>query len=201
MIPVAHIEHQLPGRVRLRVPSKRGDVSYFERAVKELSRHPAVRELAASPLTGCITLLHSEPLQAIMDVAASLILFEMGESKPSVKAGEAKRAERLRRGADLAGHVAAGLTGMSLFQAARGNVVGNAVESFWLSFRAQDTLGRPDLAAVFAAAGVWQLLKGQLLGSATSLFFYSMVMRQVAAVEEARARNRSVASRAVKAAK
>ena len=201
MIAVAHIEHQLPGRVRLRVPSRRGDVSYFERAVKELSRHPAVRELAASPLTGSITLLHSEPLQAIMDAAADLILFETGESRPDVKAGEAKRTERVGQGADLAGHVAAGLTGMSLFQAARGNVVGNAVESFWLSFSAQNMLGRADLATVFAAAGIWQLLRGQLLGSAASLFFYSMVMRQVAAVEEARARNRTVASRAVKAAK
>jgi hypothetical protein len=200
MIAVAHIEHQLPGRVRLRVPSKRGDVSYFERAVKELSRHPAVLELAASPLTGCITLVHSDPLQAILDAAANLILFEMGELKPSVKAGEAKRAARLSRDAGLAGHVAAGLTGMSLFQAARGNVVGNAVENFWLSFSAQNMLGRPDLATVFAAAGVWRMLRGQLLGSALSLFFYSMVMRHVAAVEEARARNRTVAPRAVKAA-
>jgi hypothetical protein len=201
MIPVAHIEHQLPGRVRLRVPSKRGDVSYFERAVKELSRHPAVRELVASPLTGCITLLHSEPLQAIMEAAANLTLFESGGSKPGVNAGQAKRAERLSRGTGLAGQVAAGLTGMSLFQATRGNVVGNAAESFWLSFSAQNMLGRPDLAAVFAAAGVWQMLSGQLFGSAFSLFFYSMVMRQVAAVEEARARNRMVGSRAVKAAK
>jgi hypothetical protein len=201
MIPVAHIEHQLPGRARLRVPSKRGDVSYFETAVKELSRHPAVRELIASPLTGCITLLHSEPLQAIMEAAANLTLFESGGSKPSAKPGEAKRAERLNRGVGLAGNVAVGLTGLSLFQATRGSVVGNAAESFWLSFSAQITLGRPDLAAVFAGLGVWQMLGGQLLGSASSLFFYSMVMRQVAAVEEARARNRTVASRAMKAAK
>jgi hypothetical protein len=200
MIPVAHIEHQLPGRVRLRVPSKRGDVSYFERAVKELSRHPAVRELAASPLTGCITLLHSEPLHAIMEAAENLILFEMGGSKPSVKARE-KRSERLSREASLAGHVAAGLTGLGLFQAARGNVAGNAVESLWLSFNAHRMLGRPDLAVVFGAAGVWQLLQGQLLGSASSLFFYSMMMRQVAAVEEAKARNRMVAPQAAKAAK
>jgi len=40
MIPVAYIEHQLPGRVRLRVPSRRGEVPFFEKVVRELSKHP-----------------------------------------------------------------------------------------------------------------------------------------------------------------
>ena len=188
MVPVAHIEHQLPGRVRLRVPSKRGDVSFFERVVKELSRHPAIWELAASPLTGTITLQYSEPLQAIMEAAAALTLFETGGPKPGVKAAESKRPSRRSESARLAGGIAAGLSGLSLYQAARGNVIGNAVESFWLSFSAQNVLGRPDLAMVLAALGVWQMLRGQFFGSASSLLFYSMVMRQVAAVEEARSR-------------
>jgi hypothetical protein len=199
MVPVAHIEHQLQGRVRLRVPSKRGDVSFFERVVKELSRHPAVWELAASPLTGTITLQYSEPLQAIMETAAALTLFETGGSKPGVKAAESKRPSRRSESAGLAGGIAAGLSGLSLYQAARGNVIGNAVESFWLSFSAQNVLGRPDLAMVLAALGVWQMLRGQLFGSASSLLFYSMVMRQVAAVEEAR--SRMTAPRMLKPAK
>lgn len=201
MIPVAHIEHHLPGRVRLRVPSKRGQAAFFERVVKELSKHPAIWELIASPLTGSITLQYSEPLQAIMDAALELTLFEIGQLKPGVKAGESKRPERLGRGASLAGSVAAGLSGLSAYQAVQGNIVGNAVESFWLSFSAQITLGRPDLSAVFAALGVWQMLRGQFLGSASSLFFYSMVMRQVAAVEEARARSRTAVSRTAKSLK
>ena len=199
MVPVAHIEHQLPGRVRLRVPSKRGDVSFFERVVKELSRHPAIWELAASPLTGTITLQYSEPLQAIMEAAAALTLFETGGPKPAVKAAESKRPSRRSESARLAGGIAAGLSGLSLYQAARGNVIGNAVESFWLSFSAQNVLGRPDLAMVLAALGVWQMLRGQLFGSASSLLFYSMVMRQVAAVEEAR--SRMAAPRMLKPAK
>ena len=199
MVPVAHIEHRLPGRVRLRVPSKRGDVSFFERVVKELSRHPAIWELAASPLTGTITLQYSEPLQAIMEAAAALALFETGGPKPGVKAAESKRPSRRSESAGLAGGIAAGLSGLSLYQAARGNVIGNAVESFWLSFSAQNVLGRPDLAMVLAALGVWQMLRGQLFGSASSLLFYSMVMRQVAAVEEAR--SRMAAPRMLKPAK
>jgi hypothetical protein len=60
MIPVAYIEHQLPGRVRLRVPSRRGEVPFFEKVVRVLSKHPATRELTASPLTGSITLRYLE---------------------------------------------------------------------------------------------------------------------------------------------
>jgi hypothetical protein len=196
MIPVACVEHQLPGRVRLRVPSKRGDVSFFERAVRELSRHPAIWELAASPLTGSITVQYSEPLQAIMELAASLTLFETGVPKP---AGESKRPEGTSASAGLVSGIAAGLSGLSLYQAAQGNVVGNAAESFWLSFSAQNILGRPDLAAVLAALGVWQMLKGQFLGSASSLFFYSMVVGRMAALEEAR--SRTATSRTPKLAK
>lgn len=198
MIPVAHIEHHLPGRVRLRIPSKRGEATFFERVVKELSKHPAIWELVASPLTGSITLQYSEPLQAIVDAALDLTLFETGQPKPSAKAGETMRSERLSKDAGLASSVAAGLSGLSAYQAVRGNIAGNAVESFWLSFSAHMTLGRSDLAAVFAALGAWQILTGQFLGSASSLFFYSLVMRQVAAVEAARARSRTVASRKVK---
>ena len=65
MVPVASIEHQLLGRVRLRVPSKRGDVPFFERVVRELSQHPSMRELTASSLTRSITLLYCEPLHPI----------------------------------------------------------------------------------------------------------------------------------------
>jgi len=52
MIPVAYIEHQLPGRVRLRVPSRRGEVPFFEKVVRELSKHPAIRELSATAAHG-----------------------------------------------------------------------------------------------------------------------------------------------------
>jgi hypothetical protein len=188
MSSIAHIEHRLPGRVRLRVPSKRGDLPFFERVVKELSRHPAVWDLVASPLTGSITLQFSEPLQAVLEAAAELLLFEFGRPDPGVVGSPPKRDKRLRHDGGIAGHVAAGLSGLCIYQAVRGRVAGNAVESFWLSFSAQTVLGRSDLAAVFAGLGAWQMLTGRLFGSASSLFFYSMVMRQVAAVEEARTR-------------
>jgi hypothetical protein len=191
MIPVAHIEHQLPGRARLRVPSKRGEVPFFEKVVRELSRHPAVRELTATPLTGSITLQYSEPLQPITAAAADQGLFETKRLEPQTSASAPKPASRLSEASGLTG-IAAGLTGLSLVQAAQGNVLGSATESLWHAFGAQRLLGRPDIAAAFAVLGIYQILRGQLFGPASSLFFYALVMRQMAAMDQARARSFAV---------
>ncbi len=194
MTPVAHIEHQLPGRVRLRVPSKRGEVPFFEKVVQELSMHPAVRELTATPLTGSITLHYFEPLQPITAAAADQGLFKARRLEPQTRASESKPASRLSEDSGLAGGIAAGLSGLSLFQAVQGRVLGSAAENLWHAFGAQRFLGRPDIAAAFAVLGIYQILRGQLFGSATSLFFYALVMRQIAAMDQARARGFAVAA-------
>jgi hypothetical protein len=192
MIPVAFIEHQLPGRVRLRVPARRGEVPFFEKVVRELSKHPAIRELTASPLTGSITLQHFEPLHPIIAAAADHKLFETRRLEPRASVGEAKPASRLRESSRLAG-IATGLSGLSLFQATQGCVLGSAAENLWHAFGSQRFLGRPDIAAVFVALGIFQILRGQLFGSASSLFFYGLVMRQITAMDEARARGLAAA--------
>ena len=194
MIPVAYIEHQLPGRVRLRVPSKRGEVPFFEQVVRELSKHPAVHELTATPLTGSITLQYSEPLRAITGAAANQKLFETGRTAPAAKKVEPKEASRASKGYLLTNGVATGLSGLSLFQVAQGNVLGSAIENFWHAFGAHRILGRPDIAAAFAALGIYQVLRGQLFGPASSLLFYSLVMRQIAAMEPARGRSWAAAA-------
>jgi hypothetical protein len=199
MIPVASIEHQLPGRVRLRVPSKRGDVHFFENVVRGLSKHPALREVSASPLTGCITLHHCEPLQVMTAAAAEQRLFEISRSEPKNEGSKSKQTSTLRQGSVLAGATAAGLSALGLFQVARGNVLGSAVESLWHAFGAQRIFGRPDIAAVFVALGIYQLLRGQIFGAASSLFFYALVLPHIAVMEQAR--GGSLASIAARTAK
>jgi hypothetical protein len=199
MVPVAYIEHQLPGRVRLRVPSRRGEVPFFEKVVRELSKHPAISELSASPLTGSIMLQYFEPLQPIAAAAADQKLFETRRLEPAAKTEESRQAHRLSQASGLANGLATGLSGLSLFQAMQGKVLGSAVENFWLSFGAHTTLGRPDVATLFASLGIYQMFRGRLFGSASSLLFYALVMRQMAVVEDARARGWG-ASRSAKAA-
>ncbi len=199
MIPVAYVEHQLPGRVRLRVPSRRGEVPFFEKVVRELSKHPAVRELNATPLTGSITLQYAEPLRPITAAAADQGLFETSRSEPTLKTrpstqqagtrpSKQQASDHPTRASGLAAGLATGLSGLCIFQFVQGNVLGSAVENFWLSFGAHRTLGRPDIATAFAGLGVYQMLRGQLFGSASSLMFYALVLQQIAAMEEAQAR-------------
>jgi hypothetical protein len=99
----------------------------------------------------------------------------------------------LPEGSRFAGGIATGLSGLSLFQATQGNVLGSAAENLWHAFGAQRFLGRPDIAAVFVALGIYQILRGPFFGSASSLFFYALVMRQIAAMEQARTRRPAVA--------
>ena len=194
MIPVAYIEHQLPGRVRLRVPSRCGEVPFFEQVVRELSKHPAMRELIATPLTGSITLHYFEPLHPIIAAAEDQRLFETSRLEPQSNVRRSKPAAGLREGSGLADGIATGLSGLSLFQATQGSVFGSAAENLWHAFGAQRILGRPDIAVAFAVLGIYQILRGQLFGSASSLFFYALVMRQMAAMEQQRARGRAVAA-------
>jgi hypothetical protein len=184
MIPAAYIEHQLPGRVRLRVPSKRGEVPFFEKVVRELSKHPAVHELTATPLTAGIKLQYVEPLHAIIAAAADQNLFETGRAQPAPKCRGPNKTGRVGKISLLTNGFTTGLSGLCLFQVAQGNVLGSAAENFWHSFGAHRILGRPDIAAAFAALGVYQMLRGQLFGPASSLIFYTLVMRQIAATKQ-----------------
>ena len=72
-----------------------------------------------------------------------------------------------------------------MFQVARGQAIGNAAENFWNAYGAQRILGRNEIAAGFALFGVLQLLRGELLGSASSLFFYSLIARKLASLDRA----------------
>src|SRR5260370_23108290 len=71
--------------------------------------------------------------------------------------------------------IATGLSGLALFQVAQGQVTGSAAENFWNAYGAQRLLGRNEIAAGFVLLGRYQLLQRQWLGSASSLFFFSLV--------------------------
>ena len=176
MTSTATIERQLPGRLRLRIPTRRGDVSFFQGIVHALSECPDVKEIDATPLTGSVLIRHSGSAQAITAAAAERKIFEVG-NEPE-KAREAAPASSGPLDA-----AATGLGGLALFQLARGHAIGNAAENFWMptgrnGFSAA-TKSQRDLPLL----GIFQLLRGELLGSASSLFFYSLIARQLASLD------------------
>ncbi|MBH5397556.1 hypothetical protein HZZ13_07080 [Bradyrhizobium sp. CNPSo 4010] len=180
MTPIATIQHQIPGRLRLRISARRGDVSFFQGIVQALSQLPGVDKLDAIPLTGSIIIRHSGPAQPIAAAATEQGLFEIGPEEP--KDAPAPSSRR-RPYAGLRSTAATGLSGLALFQVARGQLTGNAAENFWNAYGAQRILGRPEIAAGFMLLGLAQVLRGQLLGSASSLFFYSLITRQLGSVD------------------
>ena len=178
MTPIATIQHQMPGRLRLRIPARRGDVSFFHRVVQALSKVPGIEELDAIPLTGSIIIRHSGSAQAVAAAATEQGLFEVALEDPN---RASSTAQRPHSGAlDTA---ATSLNGLALLQIARGQVTGNAAENFWNAYGAQRILDRPGLAAGFVLLGIVQVLRGQLLGSASSLLFYSLITQQLASVD------------------
>lgn len=182
--PIAIVKHQLPGRLRLRIPARRGDISFFQGIVQALSKRPDIQELDANPLTGSILIHYSGSVQAITAAATEQGLFEVGPEHP-------KKAESAipRANSGLLDTVATGLTGLALLQATQGDVAGNAAENFWNAYGAQRILGRPEIAAGFALLGIVQVLRGRLLGSAASLLYYSLITRQLASVDRAATRS------------
>jgi hypothetical protein len=186
-MPIAYVEHQIPGRLRLRIPERRGDVAFFQRVVGALSEVPDVTELDGSPLTGSIRIRYSGTAEAIAAAAAKEGLFEIGkrdgEAQPKKRPKEPAGAPHGDAG--MLDSIATGLSGLALFQVTQGQVTGSAAENFWNAYGAQRLLGRNEIVTGFVLLGLYQLLQGQWLGSASSLFFYAMAARQLAVLDRA----------------
>jgi hypothetical protein len=188
-MPIAYVEHQIPGRLRLRIPERRGDVAFFQRVVGALSKVPDVSELDGSPLTGSVRIRYSGTAEAIAAAAAKEGLFEIrkrdGEAQPKKPPKEPASPGAPHGDAGMLDSIATGLSGLALFQVTQGQVTGSAAENFWNAYGAQRLLGRNEIAAGFVLLGLYQLLQGQWLGSASSLFFYALAARQLAVLDRA----------------
>lgn len=182
MLPTATIEHSMPGRLRVKIPHRRGDVSYFRSAMEKLSEHPKIAGLRANPVTGSILIQHETDLPSLREIAAKGDLFDLQEqsSPPTVRPA---RAVRVSEGGSAAlggrGATAAGLAGLALVQAMRGNALGPASENLWNAYGGLRILNSPFIALVFCGLGLLQLTRGRWAGSATSLLFYAFVVRQL----------------------
>ena len=60
--PGAVIVHQLPTRLRLKVPAKSGELHYFEQAEKILGQYTPIKKVRCNPRTASILLDFSAPL-------------------------------------------------------------------------------------------------------------------------------------------
>ena len=175
-LPLAEVEHRIPGRMRLRVRARRGDAGFFGRTAS-LGRVPGVRTVQANAQTGSILVEHAGDEAAVLAAAREQGLFEVASPTQRPASSPANPLAGVETPAGL-NAAALGLAGAGLLQVARGQPVGSATENLFNAHSAYTTTGQPWLAAVLAAFGVVQIARGEVLGSATSLFLYALSIRR-----------------------
>lgn len=146
MKPVAHLIHQVPGRVRLKIPEKRSDQSFFEALAERLKECTGVTEVNVNGRTGSLLIRHSVALAEIIAFAEENDLFTLGsrlkwrdnlahQTRAHLRALD-KRITRLSEGSlDLRSLLILTLLGLTLTQVLRGQVLPPASTLLWYAAR------------------------------------------------------------------
>lgn len=177
-LPLAEIAHLLPGRLRLRIPSRRGDAPFFAEIAARMARLAGVRAVRANLRTASLLIEHDGPADALARSASEQRVLEIVPAAPAPTRAQ-QYSGRLAALPPLS-VAAAGLAGLGLYQMARGEMLGSASENFWMAFRTYALLGRPQIAALLVGFGLFRLAKGKALGSAESLFYYAATAHRMA---------------------
>ncbi len=80
MIPDAHVSHGMARRLRIKIPSKRGDVSYFSTLQERLSGCPGVGEIRVNPQTGSALISYECEKKTLAEFAREKDLFLLRRS-------------------------------------------------------------------------------------------------------------------------
>jgi hypothetical protein len=142
--PEAVVVHKMSGRMRIRVPSKRGDAGYFGSVKDTLSTLEGVEGVEVTPYTASVLVRGLATVEAVTDAAKSRGLFSLKVER-AVKVTTFHDAVAERVGAlderiktatgatfDLPGLAFAALMGAGIYQIARGNFAAPAwYTAFW----------------------------------------------------------------------
>lgn len=150
--PEAHISHAAAGRVRIKVPGRRGDSDYFAQAERRFGQCPGVRRVAVNPLTGSILIEHETETAAILDFAET---GDMVSLKPQedvvplavmVRESAAEMDRRVREAAgnalDLWSATSLVFLALACVQLARGHYIGPASTLLWTAVAAMRMASR-----------------------------------------------------------
>lgn len=146
MLPEAVLVHRSPGRVRLRVPSRRGDTAYFTDLRERIKGLPLVHDVSVNAGTASVLVLHAPDVgaidpKAVQDFAAAGGLFRLDLQTAEREAHAGAVADQIaglfqttdarvrtwsQGGLDLPTLAALGLAASGLLQLSRGNVTAPA---------------------------------------------------------------------------
>lgn len=150
--PEAHVSHASAGRVRIKVPGRRGDSDYFAEVARRLGQCPGVRQIAVNPLTGSILIEHESETAAILDFAETGDVVSLKPQEDvvplavTVREGAAEMDRRLREAAgnalDLWSATSLVFLALACVQLARGHYVGPASTLLWTAVAAMRMASR-----------------------------------------------------------
>jgi hypothetical protein len=140
----ARICHLIPGRVRLRIPNRRGDIKYFTLLHSKLAALDGVELVVVNPSTSSLLISHSLEVKSLIEYAKAENLFEVTPDRPSAPVAEI-------------------ISGQALSVEQRLRV---------LSFGRLDLSSIAFL--VFLCLAIVQILRGQFFAPATTLLWYAI---------------------------
>lgn len=140
--PVAQLVHELPGRIRVRVPARRGDSTYFHKVRETFDLCRPVLAAEGNPRTASVLIRHEGDARTIWTFAESRGLFipERGvAAAPRILdrvIADARQIDGWFQSSsggdlDLGTVVTAGLVGMSVYQLLCGQILAPSVTLGW----------------------------------------------------------------------
>lgn len=140
MLDVAQCVHTAPGRVRFRIPERRGDAEFFLRLHEALGECEGIHAVAVNAATASILIHHTGSADAVASAARESGLFEVMPMPNLTLAAQAAAGLRNADGGlklitdgkvDMSSALFLGLTGLAIHQAIKGNLLGPASTLIW----------------------------------------------------------------------
>ncbi|MEK6672547.1 MAG: HMA2 domain-containing protein [Nitrospirota bacterium] len=140
------MSHSIAGRLRVRIPAKKGDSPYFASLKDQLIKKGGVEQVEANPMTGSVLIIHKLNINSISNYAESHNLFKLMTQKPEATplsqkvTGAFKGMDKHVKGftggeLDIPGMAFIVLIGLGLSQISRGNFAAPAwYTAFWYAF-------------------------------------------------------------------
>ena len=91
--PNAFIKHQLPGRVRLKIPQKRGDFQYFDYVAERFADCLGITQLQLNPPAASLLICHEKDMafQTIAEFAEANEIFSLIDMPDDYERSEERR--------------------------------------------------------------------------------------------------------------
>ena len=151
-LPKAFIKHQLPGRVRIKIPHKRGNEAFFEELAEAFAGCDFISQLQLNSQSASLLIVHTAPsVDAIIEFAANVGLFTLvSEDDPDLP---------------VSGNLSlAGFTSLGVAEADKG--------------MRKLTFGLLDLRSVyfvgFVCMGIMEARKGHIMSPASTLWWRAL---------------------------